>query len=184
MPAYQHVLSAVFQQHADALAAWETLAQQGLSARQMLIEPSASTLPAPAKAARSQHTFDNMLLCGGIGAVAGGVLAVLAVVILVANHAALLSHGLLMTTLALLGSGATMGMTLGAAGGAMMRVNLASGAKSTKPLGRVYAWVHTLLGHQQMQLSVHTFSTAETAIVTKVMQTSANLFRDDRLTSR
>lgn len=184
MSAYQHVLSAVFQQHADALAAWETLAQQGLSARQMLIEPSASTLPAPAKAARSQHTFDNMLLCGGIGAVAGGVLAVLAEVILVANHAALLRHGLLMTTLALLGSGATMGMTLGAAAGAMMRVNLAHSAKSTKPLGRVYAWVHTLLGHQQMQLSVHTFSTAETAIVTKVMQTSANLFRDDRLTSR
>jgi hypothetical protein len=175
MQPYQRHLSAVFQQHADALAAWEILAKQGVSTRQMRIDPSLPSLPLSAIAARSDRVFNNMLLLGGIGATTGILLASLAELALIATHAPLLSSGLTITTIALLGSGASLGMTLGAASGAMIRIS------PTTQMHGFYAWVHTLVGHRQMQLSVSTFSAAETAIVTKVMYPSANLFRNDRI---
>ncbi len=182
MQTYQHHISGVFQQQSDALTALLALKQKGVPAAHMRIEPSRSTLPAPAKPANSNHVFNNMLLLGGMGATAGVLLAILAEWVLVATHMPLLSAGLVITTLALLGSSATLGMTLGATSGAMLRVH---GTSTSKPVGLLqsfYTWMHAVVDNKQMKLSVNTYSAAETAMVAEVMHASVNLYHDEHIT--
>lgn len=181
MQLYQHHISGVFQQQADALTAFAKLKAQGLPVTQMRIEPSRTRLTAPAKPANSNHVFNNMLLSGGIGATAGILLAILAEWVLVATHAPLLGAGLVVTTLALLGSGATLGMMLGATSGAMLSVHGAGASKTVGLLQHFYTWMHALVGHPQMKLSVNTYSAAETAMVAEVMHASVKLYHDEHI---
>ncbi|WP_024930839.1 hypothetical protein [Methylophilus sp. OH31] len=185
MPSYQHHLSCVFRHHADALAAWDILAYQGMPVRQMSIEPSLPTLPELVQRTRSQYAFNNMLLLGGVGATTGLLLASLAELALIAIHAPLLNTGLVITTLALLGSGVTLGLTLGAVCGAIMQSPQTNGRQSVKRLNGFYDWMHSGLRNQKMQLSVNTFSAVETAMVTRIMHdASVSLFRDYRIVHR
>lgn len=180
MHAYQHQISGIFQQQGDALVALATLKQNGMSAKDMRIDPSFYKTAAPNIPAHSNRVFNQMLLLGCLAAFAGVLLAVLTEWRMIADHSQLLHAGLIVSTLALTCLYAALGMMLGAIVGATLHLKKSLPVRLSV-LGRLLAWVHALIANRQMKLSVNTYSPAQTALVAEVMHLSVNHYRDIRL---
>lgn len=180
MHTYQHQISGIFQQQGDALAALATLKQKGMSAKDMRIDPSFYRAAAPRLPAHSNLVFNRMLLLGCLAAFAGVLLAMLTEWRMIADHSLLLNAGLVVSTLALTGLYATLGMMLGAIVGAMLQVKQSLPVR-LHALDSLYAWVHALIANRPMKLSVNTYSLAQTALVAEVMHLSVNHYRDIRI---
>jgi integral membrane sensor domain MASE1 len=174
MNKYHHHVSGIFQRHADALMALAQLKKQGLPAKRMQIFESDLSVPKASKQGRSNEVLKNLLvqavLGGGIGAALGG-LAQVAIVLAGDN---LFAASPWLAPLAMLGWGATVGATLGAAIGVIKRDKTGSKQKQS--------WlsdaVRQAITSGQAVLVVETFSKEETELAGEVMKLTVNNFQD------
>lgn len=180
MTRYTHQVSGIFQRHPDALVAFERLLAKGFSPEQMLIAPSLTHYPAPTKSAKSNHSLNNMLVFGLIGVGAGLLIALAVAWWLLAQHSPLLQANRLVVIIGLLGSGASVGATIGALLGSM---KTASFLKASTPKHQMWfdQWIQRIVASPQMRLSVTTYSIEETAMVGEVLKPAVNHFQDERI---
>lgn len=180
MDQYPHHVSGIYQRHPDALVAFDLLIEKGFLAEQMLISPSRTRYPSPTKSAKSNHSLNNMLVFGLIGTGAGMLIALAVEWWLVVHHNQVLRSNIVVATIGMLSSGASIGATLGAIVGAMKS---ASFLKVSTPKHQMWfdKWLQILIASPQMRLSVYTYSKEETAMAGEVLKTSVNQFQDERI---
>ncbi|HEY0563296.1 MAG TPA: hypothetical protein VGD04_08210 [Methylophilus sp.] len=174
---YHHHVSGIFQRHADALTALNNLRKKGLPLKRMQLFEREATLPRASTQAQSNLVLKNMLMLGCLGSLVGVGIGALAQVALVASDMTLLFASPWVAPIAMLGWGATVGGTVGAAIGAM-KTNKTSYAEQE---GWFSELIRDAIAHGQCVLIVETLNKHETTLASEVMQLSANNYEDVKL---
>lgn len=174
---YHHHVSGIFQRQADALTALNALKKKGLPAKRMQLFEQKTALPKTSKQAQSNMVLKNMLVLGTIGCLVGLGIGALAQIAMVASNTVLLFASPWVAPIAMLGWGAAVGGTLGAALGAV-KTNKQSYAEKEGWFSEI---IREAVAKGQVVLIVETLSRQETALAGEVMQLSANNYHDVKL---
>lgn len=177
MHQYHHHVSGIFQRHAEASLALLQLQKKGLPLNRMQIFEHKLSIPEATTQGQSNEVLKNMVVQGSVGTVVGIGLGALAQITLVAANVTLFIASPLVAPLAMLGWGATVGATAGAAIGAIKEDDSLPNEKQ--------GWFSDLIGDAiasgQVVLVVETHSKKETELAGEVMKLSVNNYKDIRV---
>ncbi len=174
MKLYHHHVSGIFQRHAEALVAYTLLQDKGLPLRRMHILENDVAIHKASTQAKSNEVLKNMVVKGTAGAAVGVGIGALAQIGLVAANITLFIASPLVAPLAMLGWGATVGATAGAAIGAVKSKQSNPNEKD----GWFSDFIRDAIASGQVVLVVETRSKKETEIASEIMKLSVNNYRD------
>lgn len=175
MSHYQHHLSGIFQGQPHALTAMAMLKNKGLAASQMYATPSDRQYLVTSISKQRHPLLSHVRLQGAMGPSIAACLALLAAWWLIGPMERVWLVNWIVTTLAILIASISLGVTLVAITGAMNKPLRSRAVKVSSA-----QWLERLTG-QQILLSVHTYSVAETVIASEILQASVNHYQNIRI---
>lgn len=174
---YQHLVSGIFQHHDEATLARSKLEENGLALERMHIIEQDISAPQGTTQGQSNEVLKNMVVQGSAGTLIGLGLGAFTEIALLVADVTLFVASPLIAPLVILGWGASIGATAGAAIGAIKKDDVHSIEKE----GRFSALISDAIASNQVVLVVETSNKKETEIAAEVMKIAVNNYKDIKL---